>query len=442
MKKLALLSIAFVVLGLAANPAYYPMTTLAENCLVYNNAACDYNNISLSNVLDETNRSEFLTARLYHNSPDLTNPSADQRFLDYGVTTVPTVVINGAMNLVGGATAATYLSILDNYKFTASPLKMQITNFNPSTGAVSVGVTLLDSNVPIVDQDLVYFLVEDNVDSATNVTRQVMYQSISLPTAGNEVTFNNTFTIQAGWNVNNLWAMAFVQLDDHQILQAASTLPFPTYNVRCAFDWDPHNLVGDPSSSLTSPPLWLFNTGSADNFTIQVVVDNAPADWSFNFCDEVGNCYPGNMPLAFNMAAGAMQAYHLNLWIGSTGVAQFHFLVNSANSGAFVIPFTCRSSDSANEDLVLQPSMSLGANHPNPFRATTAFSVNSDKTSVPACIEIFNLKGQLVGQTAPLTLHQGENSIAWQAPENLPAGVYFYRLKGESATLRRMLLVK
>ena len=126
MKKLALLSIAFVVLGLAANPAYYPMTTLAENCLVYNNAACDYNNISLSNVLDETNRSEFLTARLYHNSPDLTNPSADQRFLDYGVTTVPTVVINGAMNLVGGATAATYLSILDNYKFTASPLKMSI----------------------------------------------------------------------------------------------------------------------------------------------------------------------------------------------------------------------------------------------------------------------------------------------------------------------------
>ncbi len=442
MKRIALIILALLALALFAEPTFYPLTTLAENCLVHNNAACDYNNTSLNGVLDNTSRNLFLTSRLYHASGDLTNPSTDQRFLSYNVTTVPTVVFNGSMSVVGGGSVDSYMSLLDNFLFLPSPLKMQVTNFNSATGAASVAVTLLDPTVNITDQDLVWFLVEDNVDAATNVTRQVLTQSISLPVAGDPVTFTNTFTLHPAWNLNNLWMMACVQLDTSQILQSVSSLPNPTHSLRCSFDWEGDSLVGNVNASLTSETLWFFNMGAADDKTIQIVVDNAPADWGFNFCDEIGNCYPGSSPLPLSMAAGEVKGFHLNLWIGSSGTADFHFLVNSNNHNPVIVPFSARSSDVANDDALLQPGLSLGANYPNPFRGSTTFSLSSEKSGGSATLQIFNLKGQKVSEVILPSVNQGANSVQWQVPESLPAGIYLYRLENEPGTLRRMLHLK
>ncbi len=441
MKHIALITLALLALSLPAQPQFYPMTTLAENCLVVNNTACDVNNANLAIVLDQTNRSQLVSARLYHASGELTNPSTDQRFLAYNVTTVPTTIINGSIGITGSTPVETYLTLLQNFLYLPSPLKMQVTNFDPGTGQALVSVTKMDPNVDITGQDLVFFLVEDNVGSATNVTRQVLYQDISLPQAGVPTTFSTSFTVSPAWIQANLWVLACVQLDDMQILQTASSLPLPQYSLRCAFDWDADDLEGGLNASLVSEPFYLFNTGATDNYTAQIVVEDGPADWYFNFCDEEGNCYPGNVPLPFSINAGEFKAFHLNLWIASTGTAHFYFQINSTNSGTLQLHFTARSDDVSASDLVQIPALRLEANQPNPFAGATSFRIASDKALASATIQIFNLKGQLVDEAAATNLRQGTNNITWQAPSELPAGVYFYRLSGER-NLRRMLLLK
>jgi hypothetical protein len=442
MKKLSLLIILSAAALLCANPQYYPMTSIAESCVTQGNAYCDYALDELGDVVGQTTRSEFITARLYHDSGDLSSTSVEDRLLAINATTMPTMIFNGSVTVTGAAMASTYSDVLDGFLYHASPLRMEISSFNPATGAVTVSITKLDPDQEIINQDLVFFLVEDSVGAYTNVTRQVISQVISIPEIDTAVSFNATFTVDAGWNQDHLWALAFVENDSYEILQSASTLPFPTYNMRCAYDWDGSTLVSDPNSNFNSEPLWLFNTGSSDNMTMKIVVDSAPTDWYFNYCDEGGNCYPGSVPMPLTMGAGDTAAYHLNLSVGSTGIAYFHYEINSSNLGTFNVPFVLRTSDYvANDDPIAQPVLTLGQNSPNPFHGTTTFNLTADKSG-QASIQIFNLKGQLVAETGGQQLQQGSNSITWQAPQGLPSGVYYYRVKGVSGPLHRMLLLK
>jgi hypothetical protein len=444
MKKILFFVVLLAVLPLLADPTYYPLTTIGEACVVENNAACTTGLQYLQNILDDTNRGEFFLTRLYHNSASLSSMSVEDRFAHHQATQVPTVVFNGFLSFVGPTPEATYANMVDALKYPTAPLKMMISNFDTSTGAASVTLSVLDPELVTADYQIVWFLVEDNVGNVSEVTRNIAYQDIVLPPAGQQMTYNNAFTIDAGWVADNLWLAASVEKNGTHILQSASTLPLPDYSLRCAFPWHPiTDLVGDPSSSLNSQPLWFFNTGLADNLEMQLVVDDAPADWYFNYCDEDGNCYPGSMPLPITLAAGESKAFHLNLWIGSTGIAHFHYLITSPHLGSFTVPFVCRSSDYvSNGEQVLTPALNLGANHPNPFRGATAFSVSSDKASQSASVEIYDLRGRKVDETPLQNLSQGENLIAWQPSAKLPAGVYFYRLKGDRGSLRKLLYLK
>lgn len=425
---------------LAANPTYWPVTTLAESGVTSGNAFCDFALLGVNTVLGATNRSEFVAARLYHASGNLTTPSVDQRFIDYGISEVPTVYFNGDFGITGPATAYSYQEVVDGLRFDASPLRINIDNWNPAAATVAGTVTMYDPELSFSGYNLTAILVEDNVGAATNVARQVVSQALSLSGAGDTEMFSLSFSYDPSWVVGNLWAIVLVQNGTQHILQSASTQAKPTYLMRAAMDWDNHDLVSDPNTVLLSNPLWFYNLGAMDNVTLQIVVDEAPGDWYFNYCDEDNNCYPGSLALPITLAPNDTRAFHLNISVGSTGIARFHYLMSSANLGQFIVPFTCRTSDYVdNDDSVLQPAVLLGANYPNPFRGGTAFAVNADKAGVQASVQVFNLKGQLVAETPAQSLAQGANSIVWNAPADLPSGIYFYRLKGVEGGLRRML---
>ncbi len=440
MKRSITLFILLLAAALAAEPIYYPLTTIAESCVTQGNAPSNTALAQLQNVLAATHRGEFISARLYHESGGLSSPSVEERFTHHGALSIPVVVFNGNEAFPGTQTESVYAEYVKDKLFQPSSLRMEVTNFNPGTGAITVKSWLMDPGVEIVNHDLVLFLLEDNVGAETNVARQVRYKSVSLTAVGIPVSISDTFTIDPGWNQANLWAAACIETDSGLILQSATSLSLPQYNIRAAMDWDPSGLVTTSDTNLTSDPLWIFNTGSYDNMQIRLLPDEAPEGWYFNYCDELGNCYPGNTPQALILGNGDSKAFHLNISIGTPGDATCHFEITSANLGTFIIPFVIHDG-TAVSDQVLKPVITLGANSPNPFRGGTSFTLSMEK-SASASIQIFDLKGRLIAETPSQELNPGFHRIDWQAPSDLASGMYLYRLKDSSAPPRRMLLLK
>ncbi|MDD4310413.1 MAG: T9SS type A sorting domain-containing protein, partial [Candidatus Cloacimonetes bacterium] len=178
-------------------------------------------------------------------------------------------------------------------------------------------------------------------------------------------------------------------------------------------------------------------------YTIRIVVDSAPADWYFNFCDEDGNCYPGDVELPFSLGANESTAFHVNLWVGSPGVAYYRFVVSSPNLGVYNIPFRYLVEGVANQDesLIANPLV-LGAMFPNPVKQQAEFALVNNKNAGKAEIEVFNLRGQKVQSIDVQTLSQGSNRIVFNPVADLPNGVYLYKVKGTNSAPRRFILLK
>ncbi len=76
--------------------------------------------------------------------------------------------------------------------------------------------------------------------------------------------------------------------------------------------------------------------------------------------------------------------------------------------------------------------------YPNPFKTNTTIKYNLPKNKHTSDIEIYNLKGQLV-DTVPVTSQS--NSVEWNS-NNLPSGIYFYKLKREHSPVNKMIKIK
>ncbi len=68
----------------------------------------------------------------------------------------------------------------------------------------------------------------------------------------------------------------------------------------------------------------------------------------------------------------------------------------------------------------------LYANYPNPFNASTIISFDIPETG-EAELSVFNILGEKIKTLAEGTMEQGYHKITFDA-EDIPAGVYFYRL--------------
>ncbi len=439
---LALLSFAIV----SATPTYYPNTILVEDFAASWCVTC-LDAFAGLDILDENyHAGEQFSVRYFTESADLSNPEVDARFEHYEVYGVPSVFFNGKFRVDGGgeniADGSIFTQKLQPFLYHGAPMKIEFIDWNPNTGAMEILVTMVNANQNVNDQNIRFLLLEDDVaTNATSVVRSIVSEPITINGIGATASFTHTFTLNPLWDNSKLWAAAFVQMNDDTVLQAAHTKALPEINLRAAMDWD-NDIVGAANTTYLSQPFYFFNLGNSEDYLMQIVVDDAPSDWYFNYCDEEGFCYPGSVQLPLNLSAGEMRPYHLNLMVGNSGTAYFHWEVTSASLGTYIIPFRYRTDDVSNEDQTLLPRpIVLGKNYPNPFAGKTTIPVYSEKGNTAVTIEIYNVKGQKVKEISSQSLQSGTNQIELNMGDNMANGIYYYRLKDQShSPVRKMLI--
>lgn len=448
-KLILILFIALLSTALMAEPDLYPITSIAEN--MTSNWCVNYTHpLDGLNVLHSLyHPGEFISANYYTQSGPLDNIYSDDRFDYYDVALYPTVIFNGTNSVTGGGPniqdGSTYHNMLKPKLFAGSPVKMQITGFNSSTGSVSARVTMISPDFSLNAQSVRFILVENDVNPPdTKVVRQVITQPITLSGANNHLDFNASFNILPEFNTANLWVAAFVQMNNKTIIQVASNLSQPQYQVRVVLSFA-QQIVGPVNDSYLSDDIWFYNIGGAQTITIQLIQDDGPSDWYFNYCDDL-YCYPGSVPTNFTLGAGETKKLHLNMYIGSSGTSNFHYLITSPNMQPITLPFSYQTEDTSVNDLTLPISgVRLLGNYPNPFNAQTLIRLETNKSISTQDIDVFNTKGQLVSSVRTSELKAGINEVLWNAIDKngnqLTNGIYFYRIRGMEGNKTNKLLI-
>jgi hypothetical protein len=85
--------------------------------------------------------------------------------------------------------------------------------------------------------------------------------------------------------------------------------------------------------------------------------------------------------------------------------------------------------------------LTLEQNYPNPFNDQTKIRYGVPERS-PATLDIFNINGRQVVNHVDGSKAPGWHEVMLDA-EELPSGLYYYRLSnGQTALMRKMLLIK
>ena len=97
-----------------------------------------------------------------------------------------------------------------------------------------------------------------------------------------------------------------------------------------------------------------------------------------------------------------------------------------------------------NDDPAPQNSFTLYQNYPNPFRSSTQFAFSLPVNTEHAEISVYNLLGQLIDRIELTPEDIQGRSVIWDAErDNIPSGVYFYKLStDDNETIRKMVLMK
>lgn len=82
---------------------------------------------------------------------------------------------------------------------------------------------------------------------------------------------------------------------------------------------------------------------------------------------------------------------------------------------------------------------SLSQNHPNPFSRTTTFTFSLPESSL-VTLSVYSIAGEKMQTITSRQFPAGESRIEW-TPENLPGGIYFYRLQAGTNVESRMLIL-
>ena len=117
-------------------------------------------------------------------------------------------------------------------------------------------------------------------------------------------------------------------------------------------------------------------------------------------------------------------------------------LTLNENEGAVLVP----TSDVNDEKNPIPLSFELPQNYPNPFNPTTQINYQIPEDEYVS-LEIYNVLGQKVKTLVNQNQTAGKHTIIWEGKDNqnqeLPSGIYFYRLKTkQNVETRKMVFLK
>lgn len=127
-------------------------------------------------------------------------------------------------------------------------------------------------------------------------------------------------------------------------------------------------------------------------------------------------------------------------WAGLQGTS----LSNAADTQVVLI--SVESQTGADDDSPLPGQLALAQNYPNPFNSRTVIEFTVPEPGL-AQVEISNVLGQRVYSWIESVSQPGKVTLTWngknEAGNDVPSGVYFYRLHASQADLtRKMILLR
>jgi hypothetical protein len=293
--------------------------------------------------------SEFLNLRYY--SGTYGNSDATARIQYYGMSGTPNLMFNGTLNMVGASTSDAdgqkYMGVIKSRYYDLAPVSVVIDSFDAATGAVSATVTMYSETDSFdgAEDTFHFFLIEDDVaGDNTHITRAVINDGITLSGEGNTATFSGTFTIDPSWTQANLRVVAIVQRQDKEVVQAGSSYAQPDFSIRAMVPFSRVEIVSATRGSFETGDITVMNVGQTETFTIDVVIDTAPPDWTVTFKDSTGTTHTG--PFAFGLNEQTSTTFTATVTAPSSGYIEYHFEVTSTNlAKALEIPLVLITDD-------------------------------------------------------------------------------------------------
>lgn len=290
-------------------------------------------------------KSEFVSLRFYLGTYEV--PEGRARYNYYNMSGTPTLVFNGTHQIVGASVADAqgeqYMDVILSRYFDLAPVKIDV-DFTPGTGATSATVEMYSTTDALTDDWFHLVLIEDDIGGDnTHVMRDMISSQFSLTGSGNTATFNETFTLDIGWNPDNLYVIAFVQRQNQEVVQTASTYPYPDFSVRAMVPFD-QNIIGPSDGTYQSDAVTIMNVGLTETFTIDLVIDEAPPGWTASFTDSGGTGH--TTPYDFGLTTDEMTTFHANVTPAGPGYMRYHFVISSTNLAKDLeIPFIFSTDD-------------------------------------------------------------------------------------------------
>jgi len=239
------------------------------------------------------------------------------------------------------------------------------------------------------------------------------------------------------------------------LLVFSSAVAFAQFTLDIPFQQN--NVVGQAwngtNYNYTSEYFYVINNNATSDYTISIVSDDNPSNWTLTWCHElngIGGCHPPNIAWTLmNFELGDTLHVDFTVMVNSANYVDFRFKFESESlAEPYYIPFHFRTEDyvNAGDDIVSEAKSLLKHNYPNPFNPVTSIVYFLQVEDNNAVIEILNMKGQIVKTFG--NLQKGENEIVWNGEDYsgklVSSGVYFYRLSGTDvkSDVKKMILMK
>ncbi len=303
--------------------------------------------LAVSEDLFHPSQFNWLVYKSSNNGGGLSTPEGDARIASYyGVGSFPTLKIDGTYTIVGAPADAVdgryYIPVIESHNAEYVPLAMAISDYSFQMGSAFAEVKLkLFGDLANIGSSYVRIVVVENDvpyggSRYDNVVRRMLPdQALTISQTGQEQTVNLPIPMSAGWVVDNLWLIAFVQRDTDRYVFNSTSSRVGEFAVMAGVDGPRQVVADDPT--VTFGTVTVLNVGyGADVFDISLKLDDLPADWDAHLT------YDGEDLTSVQFALAPFEAAQLTVTVatGALGSGRVSLDIFSQGAGDVVETLT------------------------------------------------------------------------------------------------------